>query len=182
MNHDSDLFKSMSHDSMQILELTCPKASARDAESLSKLQQDLVRRRALEVDTLIPSFRSLFNDINYLELLVNTIKKLHRPQKGESSLLQSLDYNHGFQNADGAWQKLFLYVMRNCYRIRAPPTRDTVLKPGDSINLEGQRSEADEAQLNHFAMYTSVPDGEPKNRCPSKGGVTMQNKKAIRSW
>lgn len=31
--------------------------------------------------------------------------------------------------------------------------RDTVLKSDNSINLEGQMSEANEAQLNHFTMY-----------------------------
>lgn len=138
---------------MWILKLTCLKASVSDAENISELQQNLIKRHTLEVNTLISSFCSLFNDINYLELLINTIKKLHHLKKVNSSLHESLNYIHSFQNADRAWKELFLYVMHNYYRIHALFTRDPVLKSDNSINLEDQMSEADKAQLNHFAMY-----------------------------
>lgn len=75
----------MDYNSGGVLELTCLKASASDAKRmnkrffsrlLSKEQQDNVKGRALKVDTLIPSFCSFFRDLNYLESLVNAIKKL----------------------------------------------------------------------------------------------------------
>lgn len=76
--------------SLQTLELTYPKMSASDAQTisenpinrlLSKAEQDVVKRRALEIDTLTLIFRLLFKDLNYLEHLVNAIKKLSRPGK-----------------------------------------------------------------------------------------------------
>ena len=89
----------MDHSSVQIFELSCPRISDANARSLQKSkigrflieeQQELLKRRILEIDTLIPSFRSLFDDLNYLEVLGNTIKKLHRPKLQEDSLCDSL--------------------------------------------------------------------------------------------
>lgn len=162
-NGDRDIMKRMDYDSTQILELTCPKMSASDARTisqtpigrhLSKEEQYMIRNRSLEIDTLIPTFRSLFKDLNYLEDLVNAIKQLHRPGRKKRSLRKEMRCIHkDSRNADTAWKELFLYTMRNYYRIRAPPIRDLVLKASDPISLEGHISEADEAQLRHFAKY-----------------------------
>lgn len=87
---------------MRILKLICSKALASDAKNISKLQQDLIKRRTLKVNILISSFHSLFDNINYLKLLINTIKKLHRSKKVNLSLRESLNYIHDSQNAKRA--------------------------------------------------------------------------------
>lgn len=98
-NGDLNLMKNLDHASLRILELICPKMSVGDAQKLnvnpigrhlSKEQQNIVRARVLQIDTLIPTFRSLFSDLNYLEDLVNAIKQLHRPKIRETSLRHSL--------------------------------------------------------------------------------------------
>lgn len=114
----------------------------------------MVRGRVLQIDTLIPTFRSLFKDLNYLEGMVNAIKQLYRPEIKETSLRHSLQCNlKDTREADTAWKKLFLYNMRNYYRIRGPPIRSTILKAFDPAGLEGCMSETDEARLYHFANY-----------------------------
>jgi nicotinamide mononucleotide adenylyltransferase len=161
LNGDSDVISKMDHAAVRALELTCLKISHNDArviakhhisELLNDRQRDLVRKRVSEVDTLIPSFRSLFEDLNYLELLVNALKKLHRPRKWEGCLRDSLECIN--ENSDRAWRELFLYAMRNYYRIHTPPFRNScLLKVGVPGNLNGLISEANEAQLSYFARY-----------------------------
>lgn len=163
LNSDPEIMRKMDRSSVQVLELLCPKISDSDARtvnqsligiSLNEQQQALVKRRAFEIDTLIPSFRSSFEDLNYLELLVNALKKLHRPKKSEYSFYCSLQcINTNPQAADRAWRKLFLYSMRNHYRIHAPPVRDSSLKAGEPDDLNRRISEVNEAQLHHFARY-----------------------------
>ena len=90
----------MDYPSVQVLELTCPKMSDSNARMINQRsfgtflngrQQDSVKERVFEIDTFIPSFRSLFEDLNYLELLVKALKKLHRPKIGEYSFRRSLN-------------------------------------------------------------------------------------------
>ncbi len=147
--------KRMDYDSVRVLELTCPKASASDAQMmnerflgrlLSKEQQDNVKGRALKVDTLIPSFYSFFRDLNYLEFLVNAIKKLHRPGRQKCSLRQSLRCVHtNTKQADRAWRELFLYAMRNYY-----------------INVQPK---VEKAQLNHYAKYARDRGFDVQEKC-----------------
>ena len=96
LNDDPEVMASwMDHKSVQTGELLCPRASEDDGrvvkrsvigKCLHKQQRRLLRRRLLQIDTLIPSFRSLFEDLNYLELLVKTLKRLRRPTASERSL------------------------------------------------------------------------------------------------
>ena len=90
----------MDYPSVQVLELACPKMSENDARMINQRsfgtflngqQQDSVKERVFEIDTFILSFRSLFEDLNYLELLVNALKKLHRHKKEECSFCRSLN-------------------------------------------------------------------------------------------
>ncbi len=153
----------MNYNSAQILKLTCSKMSASDARTigqtfidrlLSNEKQEMIRSRVLEIDTLISTFRSLFKNLNYLEDLVNAIKQLHRSGRTTRSLRKDLRCIHrDTQKPDRAWRELFLYTTRNYHRIRAPPTRGLVLEASDLISLEGHISDADEAQLNHFAKH-----------------------------
>ena len=153
----------MDYNSAQILELTCPKMSASDARMISQRpigrllsneEQERIRCRALEIDTVILTFRSLFKDLNYLKDLVKAIKQLQRPTRTTRSLRKDLRCIHqDTEKVDRAWSEPFLYTMRNYYRIRAPLTRGRVLQASDPVSLEGHVSEADEAQLNHFAKY-----------------------------
>lgn len=146
------------HTFVQIVELLCPCVSADDAriikkkrigKSLNAHQRRQVTRRLLQINTLIPSFRSLFEDLNYLETLVNTLKKLHRPSASEHSLSSSFQAltNDGAESVDRSLRKLFLYCMRNHHRVHACPH--------DYGSDDAGISEMDvnEAQLNHFATY-----------------------------
>lgn len=85
LDNDADMISKLDYYSVLSLELTCPRLSDSDAQalknnhigqSLTEQQQGILMTLVLEIDTLIPSFRSLFDDLNYLELLVNAIKKL----------------------------------------------------------------------------------------------------------
>ena len=111
--------------------------------------------RVSEVDTLIPTFTSLFNDLNYLEDLVNAIKQLHRPNVREKSLRDSLRHvRKGSSEEDAAWKNLFLYTMRNYHHIPVQSSRRTLLKANSPIGLANQLSGEDCAQFNYFAKYT----------------------------
>lgn len=151
----------MDFNSLKVLELTCPKISTVDAQQVKRdltkhLDRDLdeVVSRVFQIDTLIPTFTSLFNDLNYLEDLVAAIKQLHRPKVGERSLRDSLQHTQkGGSEEDAAWKKLFLYVMRNYYQIPVQPSRRTLLKANTPMDLANRLSGRDYAQLNHFARH-----------------------------
>lgn len=149
--------------SVRVLELACPRMSESEAQtinkssigrSLNEQQRNSVKGRVLEIDTVIPTFGSFLEDLKYLELLVNALKKLHGPKKSESSFRRSLQCIHmDTQAAERALRELFLYSMRNYYRINAQPSRDSSLKVGEPSDFDGRISEVNEAQLNHFARY-----------------------------
>lgn len=151
----------MDSTSLKSLELTCPKVSTADAQQVRRDltnhlngEVDEVVGRVSEIDTLIPTFTSLFNDLNYLEDLVNTIKQLHRPNVREKSLRDSLRHiRKGSSEEDAAWKNLFLYTMRNYHHIPIQSSRKTLLKANSPIGLANQLSREDYAQFNHFARY-----------------------------
>lgn len=166
LDNDADMISKLDYNSVLSLELTCPRLSDSDAQalknnhigqSLTEQQQGILMTRVLEIDTLIPSFRSLFDDLNYLELLVNAIKKLRRPRKDELSIRESLRHKSSNKTLQEiAWRKLFLYTIRNYYRIHGPSSTETCLKPsGPLIDLDGQVSSTNAAQLYHFSRYAS---------------------------
>ena len=112
LNGDPETMSKVDYESVQALELACPKISDGDARMINRhapigrlldeQQQDVIKGRLFKIDTLIPTFRSLFEDLNYLELLVNALQKLRRPSKWEHSLRSSLACVN--PDAERAWE------------------------------------------------------------------------------
>ena len=164
LDDDPHLIENMDYASVQILELTCPSMSESDAEmirkspicgSLSEQQRAEIESRILRIDTLIPSFRSLFEDLKYLEILVNALKRVHKPQRTADTLRSSLLFCTGdVRKADKAWRELFLYSMRNYYKFQTPLNRDSILEAGDASDLKSL-SDMHWVQLSHLGALAS---------------------------
>ncbi len=71
LNEDAQLIEKMDHASVRVMELTCPSMSESDTEKISKRlccealseqQQAELKSRVFRLNTLIPSFGSVFED------------------------------------------------------------------------------------------------------------------------
>ena len=145
------------HAFIKTVKLLCPRVSEDDgrmikeceiSKFLNERQRSLVKSRLLNLNTLIPSIHSLFEDLYYLELLVNALKMLHRLRAADPFCRVSFQFPAAdARPSDKTWRELFLYAMRNHYRIHKSPGRDG--GSGD-LNLA---PDINELQLNHFAAY-----------------------------